>query len=224
MSVSDDPRLGTVLAGYRIEGLLGRRGMGVVYQAEDLRLKRRVALKLLSPELAADKAFLARFLTESELAAWIDDPNIVPIYEAGESNELLRIAMATWRGATCRSPSRRPLATVPPYGVDQLENVDGFRDVAVEAGGQEPVAVAVHRLGCEREHRHRRGALVRPQPPERFDAVDVRQLDVHQHEVRPVLDGQLERLLAGGRPQRPVPRRRQHVAEQLHARLVVLDD
>ena len=54
MSVAADPRIGTELAGYRIEALLGRGGMGVVYLAEQLRLKRRVALKLLAPELAAD--------------------------------------------------------------------------------------------------------------------------------------------------------------------------
>ena len=67
--------------------------MSVVYLAEDLRLKRRVALKLLAVDLAEDDAFRDRFLRESELAASIDHPNIVPIYEAGATDDLLFIAM-----------------------------------------------------------------------------------------------------------------------------------
>src|SRR5688572_12935721 len=93
MQVSDDPRVGTELAGYRIESLLGWGGMSVVYLAEDLRLKRRVALKLLASSLAGDESFRDRFLRESELAASIDHPSIVPIYEAGTTEELLFIAM-----------------------------------------------------------------------------------------------------------------------------------
>src|SRR6185436_6909133 len=84
---------GAELAGYRIEALLGRGGMSVVYLAEDLRLKRRVALKLLAPWLAEDEGFRERFLEESELAASLDHPNIVPIYEAGEADGRLFIAM-----------------------------------------------------------------------------------------------------------------------------------
>jgi WD40 repeat protein/tRNA A-37 threonylcarbamoyl transferase component Bud32 len=91
--VSDDARVGTELAGYRIESLLGWGGMSVVYLAEDLRLKRRVALKLLATGLAEDDSFRDRFLRESELAASIDHPNIVPIYEAGATDDLLFIAM-----------------------------------------------------------------------------------------------------------------------------------
>jgi WD40 repeat protein/tRNA A-37 threonylcarbamoyl transferase component Bud32 len=93
MRVSDDPRVGTELAGYRIESLLGWGGMSVVYLADDLRLKRRVALKLLTARLADDGAFRERFLRESELAASIDHPNIVPIYEAGTAEGVLFIAM-----------------------------------------------------------------------------------------------------------------------------------
>ena len=93
MQVSDDPRVGTELAGYRIESLLGVGGMSVVYLAEDLRLKRKVALKLLAAGLAEDESFRERFLRESELAASIDHPNIVPIYEAGTAEDRLFIAM-----------------------------------------------------------------------------------------------------------------------------------
>ncbi len=93
MHVTDDPRVGTELAGYRIESLLGWGGMSVVYLAEDLRLKRKVALKLLAAGLAEDESFRERFLRESELAASIDHPNIVPIYEAGTTEDLLYIAM-----------------------------------------------------------------------------------------------------------------------------------
>src|SRR6266498_1335410 len=89
IEVSDHPQLGTELAGYRIEALLGRGGMSVVYRAEDLRLKRKVALKLLAPQLAEDERFRERFLRESELAASIDHPHVIPIYEAGEVEGLL---------------------------------------------------------------------------------------------------------------------------------------
>ena len=102
MQVSDDPRVGTELAGYRIESLLGWGGMGVVYLAEDLRLKRRVALKLLAAGLAEDGSFRDRFLRESELAASIDHPNIVPIYEAGTTEDLLFIAMRYVEGRDLR--------------------------------------------------------------------------------------------------------------------------
>jgi WD40 repeat protein/tRNA A-37 threonylcarbamoyl transferase component Bud32 len=93
VQVSDDPRVGTELAGYRIESLLGWGGMSVVYLAEDLRLKRRVALKLLAASLAEDESFRQRFLRESELAASIDHPNIVPIFEAATTEDILFIAM-----------------------------------------------------------------------------------------------------------------------------------
>jgi serine/threonine protein kinase len=73
MSASE-PSVGSEVLGYRVEGLLGRGGMSVVYLAEDVRLRRRVALKLLAPWLAADEAFRERFLAESELAASIDHP------------------------------------------------------------------------------------------------------------------------------------------------------
>jgi Protein kinase domain len=84
---------GSKIAGYRIESLIGRGGMAVVYRAEDLRLGRKVALKLLSPQLADSEEFRQRFIRESRLAAALDHPNIIPIYEAGESDGQLFIAM-----------------------------------------------------------------------------------------------------------------------------------
>ena len=66
-------------AGYRIDGIIGRGGMGVVYRATDLALDRTVALKVLVEELADDPAFQRRFVDESKTAASLDHPNIVPI-------------------------------------------------------------------------------------------------------------------------------------------------
>ncbi|GLY18325.1 serine/threonine protein kinase [Kineosporia rhizophila] len=84
---------GDILAGYEIEGYIARGGMAVVYQARDLSLGRRVALKLIAPELADNDKFRQRFIRESELAASLDHPNVLPIYAAGESEGLLYIAM-----------------------------------------------------------------------------------------------------------------------------------
>jgi YVTN family beta-propeller protein len=85
--------VGSTFGAYRIDAVLGRGGMGVVYRAEDLRLGRNVALKLLPPELSEDHQFRERFLRESRLAASIEHTGVVPIYEAGEVGERLYIAM-----------------------------------------------------------------------------------------------------------------------------------
>jgi YVTN family beta-propeller protein len=92
------PSAGSTIAGYRIERLAGRGGMGVVYLATQLALKRPVALKLISPDLAGDPLFRERFKAESELAASIDHPNIIPVYEAGEQDGLLFISMRYVQG------------------------------------------------------------------------------------------------------------------------------
>lgn len=86
------PGVGTQFASYRIEGVLGRGGMGVVYRATELGLERPVALKLIAPELAGDTAFRESFLRESRLAASIDHPGILPVYAAGEAEGELYLA------------------------------------------------------------------------------------------------------------------------------------
>ncbi|CAN5446096.1 MAG: serine/threonine protein kinase [Actinomycetota bacterium] len=92
------PRVGTDFAGYQVQGIIGRGGMSVVYQAEHPRLARVVALKVLSVELSEDDRFRERFVRESRLAASLDHPNIIPIYDAGASDGLLFIAMRFVKG------------------------------------------------------------------------------------------------------------------------------
>jgi len=84
---------GSVVAGYRIESVAGRGGMGVVYRATDLALNRCVALKFIAPAMAGDAAFRRRFASESQLAASLDHPNVVPIFHAGEHDGALYLAM-----------------------------------------------------------------------------------------------------------------------------------
>ena len=81
MSVQTEIQIGTEFVGYRIDELIGRGGMGVVYRAYDLRLKRTVALKLMAPELALDQRFRERFSREAELAMSLEHPNVVPIHD-----------------------------------------------------------------------------------------------------------------------------------------------
>ncbi|MER5733578.1 serine/threonine-protein kinase [Streptomyces sp. NPDC002138] len=85
--------IGKQIAGYRIERMIGRGGMAVVYCAKDLRLDRMVALKLIAPERVRDEVFRRRFAHESRVAARIDHPHIVPVFEAGETEGVLYIAM-----------------------------------------------------------------------------------------------------------------------------------
>jgi ABC-type transport system substrate-binding protein/class 3 adenylate cyclase/tRNA A-37 threonylcarbamoyl transferase component Bud32/DNA-binding beta-propeller fold protein YncE len=85
--------VGTVVGGYRIESVLGHGSMGTVYSALDVSLERRVALKILIPELARDERFRERFFRESKLAASLEHPHIVPIHAAGEVDGVLYLAM-----------------------------------------------------------------------------------------------------------------------------------
>jgi serine/threonine-protein kinase len=105
--VSQTLEPGDRIAGYRIERQIGRGGMAVVYLAEQVTLGRMVALKLLAPELADDAGFRERFVRESRLAASIDHPNIVPIYEADEADGTLFIAMRFVEGSDLKELLRR---------------------------------------------------------------------------------------------------------------------
>jgi len=95
------------IAGYRLEEQIGRGGMAVVYRAHDARLDRPVALKVLAPELARDQEFRQRFIRESRAAAAVDHPNIIPVFEAGEANGVLFIAMRYVTGHDLRTLLQR---------------------------------------------------------------------------------------------------------------------
>ncbi len=84
---------GSRIAGYRLEEQIGQGGMAVVFRALDERLQRPVALKVLAPALATDEAFRHRFIRESRSAAAVDDPHIIPVFEAGDADGVLFIAM-----------------------------------------------------------------------------------------------------------------------------------
>ena len=115
---------GTEFAGYRIQSVLGRGGMSVVYLAQHLGLERMVALKVLAPQLAEDERFRERFVRESRIAAGMEHPNIVPIYEAGEAGGLLFIAMRYVPGADLGKLIRRD------GGLDAARSLWILREVA----------------------------------------------------------------------------------------------
>jgi serine/threonine-protein kinase len=93
---------GSELGGYRIERELGRGGMGVVYEAVQIRLGRTVALKVLAPELGHDAEFQERFRREGLAQAAVEHPHIIPVYEANEADSLLFLAMRLVRGPTLK--------------------------------------------------------------------------------------------------------------------------
>src|ERR1700736_3479381 len=94
---------GSIFAGCRIESVAGRGGMGVVFRATQLALERPVALKAIAPEFATDTQYRERFQRESHLAASIDHPNVIPVYEAGESDGTLFLIMRWVEGTDLRT-------------------------------------------------------------------------------------------------------------------------
>ncbi|MEZ4586503.1 MAG: protein kinase [Gemmatimonadales bacterium] len=90
---------------YTIEGEIGRGGMGVVYRARDERLHRRVAIKVLPPELAFQKDIRERFTREAQTAARLSHPHIVPIHDVGDGAGLVYFVMGYVEGESSRRGS-----------------------------------------------------------------------------------------------------------------------
>jgi serine/threonine protein kinase len=126
--------VGTQIGQYMIDSYIGRGGMGVVYRAEHGHLGRHVALKLLAPELADNESFRERFVRESRVAARVDHPNVIPIYEAGESDGRYFIAMRYVDGLDLREilHTRGPLDLERALAV--LTQVAGALDAAHAQG------------------------------------------------------------------------------------------
>src|SRR4051812_12866600 len=125
---------GFQMAGYVIERELGRGGMGVVYAATQVGLGRRVALKVIADELTEEPAYVARFRRESRLAALVEHPNVVPIYEAGEQDGRLFLAMRFVPGEDLRAIIRREGALRTARAIALTEKVAAGLD-AVHAAG-----------------------------------------------------------------------------------------
>ena len=129
-----DLQVGTVIGGYEIESLLGRGGMGVVYRARHLRLGRMVALKVLAPDLAADENFRTRFVRESQMAASLDHPNVIPVYDADEIDGVLFLAMRYVEGTDLKKVIESDGALPLDKAVAVLSQIGGALDAAHAKG------------------------------------------------------------------------------------------
>jgi streptogramin lyase len=129
-----DLAVGDEVAGYRIDARLARGGMGVVYRAIHLGLERPVALKVIARELAGDASFRERFLRESRLAARLDHPAVVPIYDSREVDGELIVAMRLVEGGDLRGLIDRTGPLSPERATALLGQVAEALDAAHAAG------------------------------------------------------------------------------------------
>src|SRR5579862_5644046 len=134
MDVHESVDIGSDFLGYRIEELIGRGGMGVVYRAYDLRLKRPVALKFVAPSLARDVRFRERFARESELVMSLEHPNVVPIYDAGDVDGQVYLAMRLVDGNDLGSVIRAEGALDPARAVGIATQIAAALDAAHARG------------------------------------------------------------------------------------------
>ncbi len=134
--MDDDRELrpGDLFAGHRIEAVAGRGGMGVVYRAIALDLDRTVALKLIAPSLSEDLTFRERFIRETQVAASLDHPNVVPVYAAGEEDGRLFFTMRYVAGDDLRSVIRHELRLSPSRAAAILAQIGAALDAAHARG------------------------------------------------------------------------------------------
>ncbi|HEU5126344.1 MAG TPA: serine/threonine-protein kinase [Glycomyces sp.] len=129
-----EPAIGATLGGYRIDALISRGGMGVVYRATHLALDRPVALKVIARELAGKEGFQERFLRESRLAARLDHPAVVPIFDAREEDGELIVAMRLVEGGDLRKLLEGEGPLPAPQALTLLEQIADALDTAHAAG------------------------------------------------------------------------------------------
>jgi serine/threonine-protein kinase len=125
---------GSIFASYRIEALIARGGMGLVYRATELSLERAVALKLIAPELADDTLFRERFLRESRLAASLGHPHILPVFAAGETEGSLYLATRFVEGGDLKELLDREQKLPPERALLILGHVADALDAAHAKG------------------------------------------------------------------------------------------
>ena len=123
-------QVGDRVGNFEVEALIARGGMAVVYRARDPGLRRPVALKVIAPELAEDQKFRQRFTQESQLAASIDHPNIIPIYAAGEENHLLYLVMRYVQGGNLGAALKANVGLSPNEALPIFTQVAGALDAA----------------------------------------------------------------------------------------------
>ena len=123
-----------IIAGYKIEEILGRGGMGVVYRATQQALGREVAIKLIATERSDDPVFRERFTSESRIAASIEHANVIPVYEAGEDDGLLFIAMRLVEGLDLGQLLARLGPLSPERSANVMVQVAGALDAAHARG------------------------------------------------------------------------------------------
>jgi streptogramin lyase len=126
--------IGSTVAGYRLDALIARGGMGVVYRATHLGLERPVALKVIARELADRDGFRERFLRESRLAASLDHPAVVPVFDSREVDGELIVAMRLVAGGDLRRTIDREGPLPPARAIALLGQVAEALDVAHAAG------------------------------------------------------------------------------------------
>jgi len=132
--LSEGSLVGRSLADYRVEELIGLGGMGEVYRALDARLGRPVAVKVLASRFVDDEIFRKRLLRESRLAASLDHPNVIPIYETGEADGHLFIAMRYVDGTDLKTLLRQSAPLAPLSAADICSQIAGALDAAHRRG------------------------------------------------------------------------------------------
>lgn len=132
--VDNDPAIGSTLAGYRLDALIARGGMGIVYRATHLALDRPVALKVIARQFAGDEGFRDRFLRESRLAARLDHPAVVPVFDAREEDGELIVAMRLVGGGDLKRRIEAGGPLPPAQAIELLGQVAGALDAAHAAG------------------------------------------------------------------------------------------
>ena len=128
------PAAHDVIAGYRLEELVGRGGMGVVFRATHIALERQGAVKVIAPELALNDEFRQRFQRESKLAASIDHPHVIPIFDAGEDDGQLYVAMRYVEGTDLGAVVASEGGLAPARAVEVIGQVAAALDAAHERG------------------------------------------------------------------------------------------
>jgi serine/threonine-protein kinase len=131
---TDDRRIGSVIAGYRIESRIGRGGMGVVYKAQHLSLEREAAVKIIAPDLAESSGFRERFAREARIAAALAHPNIVTVYDAGEVDGTLYLAMQYVDGSDLAAMLSKEGRLRPYRAVDVCRQIADALDAAHARG------------------------------------------------------------------------------------------